>query len=92
VARLISSRIRSSGLLGPNATPSTPPGIEHLLDRAFRKLGGFGQAYDDSMNYSSPQVVVVREPAPRPPWQHSEQTVTVPSENGGTSQVSILRC
>lgn len=46
--------------------------------------------YDD---YSTPQVVVVpeREPA-RTACQHSEQTVTVPSANGGTGQVTILRC
>jgi hypothetical protein len=44
--------------------------------------------YDDS--YSTPQEVVP-EP-PRPACQHSEQTVTVPSENGGTAQVTILRC
>jgi len=43
--------------------------------------------YDDS--YSTPQVVP--EP-PRPACQHSEQTVTVPSENGRTTQVTILRC
>jgi hypothetical protein len=46
--------------------------------------------YDD---YSTPQVVVVpeREP-PRAACQHSEQTATVPSANGGTAQVTILRC
>ena len=44
--------------------------------------------YDDS--YSTPQVVV---PEPSgPACQHSEQTVKVPSENGGTAQVTILRC
>ena len=47
-------------------------------------------AYDD---YSTPQAVVApqREP-PRAACQHSEQTVTVPSANGGTAQVTILRC
>jgi hypothetical protein len=44
--------------------------------------------YDDS--YSTPQVVDP-EP-PRPACQHSEQTVTVPSANGETTQVTILRC
>ena len=44
--------------------------------------------YDDS--YSTPQEVV---PEPSgPACQHSEQTVKVPSENGGTAQVTILRC
>jgi hypothetical protein len=45
--------------------------------------------YDDS--YSTPQEVVP-EPTPAPACQHSEQTVTVPSENGRTAQVTILRC
>ena len=47
-------------------------------------------AYGD---YSTPQAVVApqREP-PRAACQHSEQTVTVPSANGGTAQVTILRC
>jgi hypothetical protein len=44
--------------------------------------------YDDS--YSTPQVVDPEPPLPA--CQHSEQTVTVPSENGGTGQVTILRC
>jgi hypothetical protein len=44
--------------------------------------------YDDS--YSTPQVVP--EPTPAPACQHSEETVTVPSENGRTAQVTILRC
>jgi hypothetical protein len=44
-------------------------------------------------DYSTPQVVVApeREP-PRAACQHSEQTATVPSANGGTAQVTILRC
>ena len=47
-------------------------------------------AYDD---YWTPQAVVApqREP-PRAACQHSEQTVTVPSANGGTAEVTILRC
>jgi hypothetical protein len=44
--------------------------------------------YDDSS--STPQVVVPEPPGPA--CQHSEQTVTVPSEKGGTAQVTILRC
>src|SRR3974390_741485 len=47
-------------------------------------------AYDD---YSTPQAVVAPQPEPpRAACQHSEQTVTVPSANGGTADVSILRC
>jgi hypothetical protein len=45
-------------------------------------------SYDD---YSTPQVVVTPEP-PRAACQHSEQTATVLSANGGTAQVTILRC
>jgi hypothetical protein len=44
--------------------------------------------YDDS--YSTPQVVVPE--SPRSACQHSEQTVAVPSANGKTTQVTILRC
>ena len=46
--------------------------------------------YDD---YSTPEVVSVpeREP-PRSACQHSEQTRTVPAANGGTTEVTILRC
>ena len=46
--------------------------------------------YDDS--YSTPQVVVPEAQTSAPACQHSEQTVKVPSENGGTAQVTILRC
>ena len=49
--------------------------------------------FDDAMTYSTPETVVL---APEPPravgCQHSQQTVTVPSENGETSQVTIIRC
>ena len=48
---------------------------------------------DDAMTYSMPETVV---PAPEPPpvvgCQHSEQTVTVPTENGKPRQVTIIRC
>jgi hypothetical protein len=46
--------------------------------------------YDNSLTYETPQTVVVR-PEP-PPCQHSEQTRKVPSANGGTTEVTILRC
>ena len=73
--------------------------------RSFRDRNNFGlwpwwwwngygapYAYDDSYgDYSTPQPVVVREP-PRAACQHSEQAYTVPSKNGGTAQVTILRC
>ena len=49
--------------------------------------------YDDSMTYPTPATVVVRpEPPPAVGCQHSEQTRKVPSENGGTTEVTILRC
>jgi hypothetical protein len=48
---------------------------------------------DDAMTYSTPDPVVL---APEPPravgCQHSQQTVTVPSENGEPRQVTIIRC
>ena len=50
--------------------------------------GALSYPYDD---YSTPQVVVAPEPT-RAACQHSEQTATVPSANGGTAQVTILRC
>ena len=48
---------------------------------------------DDSMTYSTPEEDV-REPEPprAAGCQHSEQTVAVPSANGETTQVTILRC
>jgi hypothetical protein len=53
---------------------------------------GYYPSYPDN-DYSTPQVVVVPErESPRAACQHSEQTVTVPSANGGTGQVTILRC
>jgi hypothetical protein len=43
--------------------------------------------YDDPPAVVAPQ----REP-PRSACQHSEQARTVPSANGGTTEVTILRC
>jgi hypothetical protein len=58
-------------------------------------LYGYGALYtyddDDSTDYQMPQTVV-RPVPPHFTCQHSEQTYTVPSENGGTRQVTILRC
>ena len=45
--------------------------------------------YEDSMTYPT---VVVRPEPPQVRCQHSEQTVKVPSENGGVREVTILRC
>jgi hypothetical protein len=47
--------------------------------------------YDYSMAYPMPQTVVKPDP-PQVRCQHSEQTRTVPSANGGTTEVTILRC
>ena len=46
---------------------------------------------DDSMTYPTPQTVVKPDP-PQVRCQHSEQTRTVPSANGGTTEVTVLRC
>ena len=55
---------------------------------------GYGAPYTDndySMAYQTPQTVV--KPAPtQVTCQHSEQAYTVPSKDGGTAQVTILRC
>ena len=48
--------------------------------------------YDDSMTYPTPETVMVRPDPPQPRCQHNEQTRTVPSVNGGTTEVTILRC
>jgi hypothetical protein len=47
--------------------------------------------YDYSMTYPTPQTVVKPDP-PQVRCQHSEQTRKVPSANGGTTEVTILRC
>ena len=49
-----------------------------------------GDTYDGS--YPIPETVVVRPDAPQVRCQHSEQTRQVPSANGGTTEVTILRC
>jgi hypothetical protein len=48
-------------------------------------------AYDYSMAYPTPQTVVKPDP-PQVRCQHSEETRKVPSANGGTTEVTILRC
>jgi len=48
--------------------------------------------YDDSMTYPTPGTVVVRPEPQQVRCQHSEQTRTVPSANGGTTEVTISRC
>jgi hypothetical protein len=48
-------------------------------------------ASDLDMTYATPEAVVV-EPTPSVGCKHSEQTVKVPSENGGVREVTILRC
>jgi hypothetical protein len=48
--------------------------------------------YEDYLlGYQTPQRVARPEP-PQPRCEHSEQTRTVPSANGGTTEVTILRC
>jgi hypothetical protein len=58
---------------------------------------GYGGYYDQpydyySPTYQAPQTVVVRPDPPQVRCQHSEQTRTVPSANGGTTEVTVLRC
>jgi hypothetical protein len=48
--------------------------------------------YDGSMTYQTPETVVVRPDPPQVRCQHSEETRKVPSANGGTTEVTILRC
>jgi hypothetical protein len=63
--------------------------------RAFTQwpLYGYGYYDDDATTYSAPVTIVrVPEPPRAVGCQHSEQTVTVPSENGETRQVTIMRC
>jgi hypothetical protein len=57
---------------------------------------GYGGDYDQPYDYYSPAYqtpqTVVRPDPPQVRCQHSEQTLTVPSANGGTTEVTILRC
>jgi hypothetical protein len=74
-------------------------GSSHFFDHhpAFDLWPGYGyynvpSDASDDMAYSTPEAVGV---APTPPTigcEHSEQTVKVPSANGGTTEVTILRC
>jgi hypothetical protein len=48
--------------------------------------------YDDSLTYPAPETVVVKPDPPEVGCQHTEKTVTVPSANGGTTEVTVLRC
>jgi hypothetical protein len=73
---------------------------------AFRKafaIGGFWPYYGyvptdafgdiDAMTYTVPETVgFLPEPPPAPVCHRSEEIVTVPSENGGTRQIKIIRC
>ena len=47
---------------------------------------------DYDMTFSTPETAVVAPTQPTVGCQHSEQTVKVPSENGGVREVTILRC
>jgi hypothetical protein len=47
---------------------------------------------DYDMTYSTPETAAVAPTPPTVGCQHSEQTVKVPSENGGVREVTILRC
>ena len=69
--------------------------FRHRHHRAFGQWPWYG--YDDVQPYTSDYDMTVSTPetAPTQPavgCQHSEQTVKVPSENGGVREVTILRC
>jgi hypothetical protein len=50
-------------------------------------------AYGDIDTTTHPETVgLVPEPIPSPVCHRSEETVTVPSEGGGTRQIKIIRC
>jgi hypothetical protein len=58
---------------------------------------GYGYGYYDEPPYTyndsmSDPTVVARPEPPQVRCQHSEQTRTVRSANGGTTEVTILRC
>jgi hypothetical protein len=71
-----------------------------------RSRGAFGQwpffggivavppyASDNILTYAMPErVVFVPEPPRALSCHHSQETVTVPSEEGGTRQITITRC
>jgi hypothetical protein len=69
--------------------------FRHRPHRAFGQWPWYGYydvppyTSDCDMTFSTPETAVV---APTVGCQHSEQTVKVPSENGGARQVTILRC
>jgi len=76
---------------------------QHLAQHQFRphRHRAFGQwpwyGYYDELPYTSDYDMTFSTPetAPTQPavgCQHSEQTVKVPSENGGVREVTILRC
>ena len=92
--------------IGVHSLVGHPPFGSFRHHRAFGNHRAFGlgpwplygydyvPSYTVDDGYSTPQIVVVRqpEPSPRPACHHSEQTYTVPSKNGGTRQVKIMRC
>ena len=75
--------------------------FRHRHHRAFGQWPWYGyydvppytSDYDDyDTTYSTPETVVVAPTPPTGGCQHSEQTVRVPSENGGVRELTILRC
>lgn len=49
-------------------------------------------AFDSMMTYATPAVMFVQEPLHPLACHYSEQTVTVPSEDGGDRQITVIRC
>ena len=93
--------VRSSQIGGPRVVRGHHFPLARHHFRSFRNQAfglwpyGYGYyyeppyTYDDSMTYPT---VVVRPEPPQVRCQHSEQTRKVPSANGGTTEVTILRC
>src|SRR5262249_32393120 len=70
--------------------------FRHLHHQAFG-LGPQYRPYDPPLytsdESSTPEIVVINPEPPRAVGcQHSQQTVTVRSENGGTREATLFRC
>ena len=91
----------ATGMHSPPATgqlsPYDPFRHRHHHHRAFG-LWPYGYydvpqyTPDYDPTYPTPETAVVAPTPPTVGCQHSEQTVKVPSENGGMREVTILRC
>jgi hypothetical protein len=64
--------------------------------RGYPLFGGFAPSTPYYPPYIERTSLAVSVPPPEPPYaltcQHSVQTITVPSEEGGTREIRITRC